>query len=459
MPSLNAIMDNSLSGMFLARIALQTVSHNIANANTPGFSRQDVLVSARQPLNLTYGQIGRGVQIEQVRRLTDSFLQQKQRTQAARLESYAQIDSTLQEVEAVLGSVSSDHLGASLTAFFNAWSDLATPPINSSLKQAVVSAAQAVVTDFRSTASSLDDLERSLNDGLEREVTNLNSLLRQVADLNNQILYVESASAAANDLRDQRDAAILEVSKLAKVSVLEREDGTVDLVLSGRTVVTRGNAEALELRRVVADGDERAEIVAARSQTAVTLAEGKLQGMIAARDEHVRALRDRLDGLASLLADRVNALHTQGRTAGSSGLLFFTGDSASTLALNPALTAGPASAELVAASRSGLEGDNDIAREIAALATEPLTPGGSESLLDRYNTLIVDTASSRSSYQFLLENQRNVVETVEGRLEAIRGVSLDEEGANLVRYQNAYDAAARVVTVAAEMFETLLTMI
>ncbi len=459
MPSLNAIMDNSLSGMFLARIALQTVSHNIANANTPGFSRQDVLVAARQPLNLSYGQLGRGVQIEQVRRLTDSFLQQKQRAQGARLESYTQIDSTLQEVEAILGSVSSDHLGASLTAFFNAWSDLATPPINSSLKQAVVSAAQAVVTDFQSTASSLNDLERSLNDGLGREVTNLNSLLRQVADLNNQILYVESASAAANDLRDQRDAAILEVSKLAKVSVLERDDGTVDLVLSGRTVVTRGNAETLELRRVFVDGSERAEIVAARSQSAVTLAEGKLQGMIAARDEHVRALRDRLDDLANLLADRVNALHTQGRTASSSGLLFFTGDSAGTLALNPALVAGPASAELVASSRSGLEGDNDIAREIAALASEPLETGGSESLLDRYNTLIVDTASSRSGYQFLLENQQNVVETVEGRLEAIRGVSLDEEGANLVRYQNAYDAAARVVTVAAEMFETLLTMI
>lgn len=459
MPSLNAIMDNSLSGMFLARIALQTVSHNIANANTPGFSRQDVLVAARQPLNLSYGQLGRGVQIEQVRRLTDSFLQQKQRAQGARLESYTQIDSTLQEVEAILGSVSSDHLGASLTAFFNAWSDLATPPINSSLKQAVVSAAQAVVTDFQSTASSLDDLERSLNDGLGREVTNLNSLLRQVADLNNQILYVESASAAANDLRDQRDAAVLEVSKLAKVSVLERDDGTVDLVLSGRTVVTRGNAETLELRRVFVDGSERAEIVAARSQSAVTLAEGKLQGMIAARDEHVRALRDRLDDLANLLADRVNALHTQGRTASSSGLLFFTGDSAGTLALNPALVAGPASAELVASSRSGLEGDNDIAREIAALASEPLETGGSESLLDRYNTLIVDTASSRSGYQFLLENQQNVVETVEGRLEAIRGVSLDEEGANLVRYQNAYDAAARVVTVAAEMFETLLTMI
>lgn len=459
MPSLNAIMDNSLSGMFLARIALQTVSHNIANANTPGFSRQDVLVAARQPLNLSYGQLGRGVQIEQVRRLTDSFLQQKQRAQGARLESYTQIDSTLQEVEAILGSVSSDHLGASLTAFFNAWSDLATPPINSSLKQAVVSAAQAVVTDFQSTASSLNDLERSLNDGLGREVTNLNSLLRQVADLNNQILYVESASAAANDLRDQRDAAVLEVSKLAKVSVLERDDGTVDLVLSGRTVVTRANAETLELRRVFVDGSERAEIVAARSQSAVTLAEGKLQGMIAARDEHVRALRDRLDDLANLLADRVNALHTQGRTASSSGLLFFTGDSAGTLALNPALVAGPASAELVASSRSGLEGDNDIAREIAALASEPLETGGSESLLDRYNTLIVDTASSRSGYQFLLENQQNVVETVEGRLEAIRGVSLDEEGANLVRYQNAYDAAARVVTVAAEMFETLLTMI
>ncbi len=456
MSSLASIMDSSLSGMFYARVALQTVSHNIANANTPGFSRQEVLASAKLPLQLSYGSLGRGVSVEQVRRLTDSFLLQKQRTQSARLASYDQIDSQLREVEAIFGSVNDDHLGSSLTDFFNAWSSLATPPITSSFKTAVAEAAKKLVTDLRSTASSLDELERSLNDNLERGIADLNSKLQQVADLNRQILYVESASGTTNDLRDQRDLLVAGISELTKVSVLERDDGTVDLVVRGRTVVSRGEVHALALRRDTTGDGEQASVVTQDSGVAVPLDEGSLRGMMTARDEHVGEARRRLDDLAATLIERVNGLHTQGRTASSSGILFFTGDSAATIALNPALDGDPA---LIATSRSGLDGDNDIARAIADLATTPLAGEGSQSLMDRYNAMIVDVASQRSSYAFLLENQQNVVETLTARIESVRGVSLDEEGANLVRFQNAYDAAARVVTAAAAMFDTLLEMV
>jgi flagellar hook-associated protein 1 FlgK len=456
MSSLASIMDASLSGMLYARVAMQTVSHNIANANTPGFSRQDVLAAAKRPLQLAYGSLGRGVSVEQVRRLTDAFLLQKHRTQSSRMASYEQVDGALGEIEAIFGSVSNDHLGKSLTEFFNAWSDLAAPPINDSLKPYVVTKAQSLVTDLRSTDSSLRELERSLNDDLAREVANLNGLLAQVADLNRQILYVESSAAEANDLRDQRDVLIDEVSRLARVSVLERDDGTVDLIIRGRTVVTRGEAQALELRRDFGEAGETASIVTREGGVPVELDEGKLQGLIEARQSQVTMARERLDELAGLLIARVNELHTQGRTAGSSGILFFTGDSAATIALNPAIATDY---DLVATSRSGLEGDNDIARAIANLATQPLDGEGSLSLMDRYNALVVDLASERSSFQFLLENQRNVVETLTARIESVRGVSLDEEGANLVRFQNAYEASARVVTAATEMFDTLLNMI
>lgn len=456
MSGLTSIMDNSLSGMFLARLAMQTVSHNIANANTPGFSRQDVVVTARTPQQFAYGSIGRGAQVDQVRRLTDSFLVQKQRGQEARLASYDQIDSNLGEVEAIFGSVSNDHIGTSLSAFFNAWSDLASPPLSDTHKNAVVSAAAGLVTDIRSTASSLDDLEQSLNDGVASDLETLNGLLQQVADLNRQILYTESSHGAANDLRDQREGVILEVSKLTKASAIERDDGSVDLVIKGRTVVTRGEATLLDLRRDTGAQGQTASVVTRDGQVPVELDEGKIQGMITARDGTVRDARAKLDELTGSLVRSVNALHTQGRTANSGGLLFFTGDTADTIALNPAIETDNS---LVAGSRSGLSGDTDIAQAIAKLATQAGDGEGSQSLMDKYNGLIVDVASRRSSYQFLLENQQNVVDTLSSRLESVRGVSLDEEGANLVRYQNAYDAAARVVTVASEMFKTLIDMV
>ncbi len=456
MPGLTSIMDNGLSGLFLARVALQTVSHNIANVNTPGFSRQNVLMTARLPLQMAYGAIGRGAQIDEVRRMTDAYLVEKDRNQNALLAGYTEIDSNLGEIEAIFGSVSDDHLGTSLTSFFKAWSDLATPPISGSNKQAVVNAAQAVAADFQSTASALSDLERGLNDGIEQELGDLNGLLRRVADLNRQILYVESQQAQANDLRDQRDALVLEISKLTRISALEREDGTVDVILKGRTLVTRGEAQQLELRRESSGSGGQAQVMVAGTGVAVTLDAGKLQGMVDSRDLHVADARQALDELARLLAQKVNAIHAQGRTASSREMPFFTGDSAATLSVNSVIANDP---DQVAASRSGLEGDNDIALEIAALSTTPLEAGGAETLLDRYNGLIVDLASRSDSSRFLLQSQQNVVETVENRLESVRGVSLDEEGAEMVRYQNAYSAAARVVTAANDMFQTLLEMV
>jgi flagellar hook-associated protein 1 FlgK len=164
-----------------------------------------------------------------------------------------------------------------------------------------------------------------------------------------------------------------------------------------------------------------------------------------------------LDDLAGLVIERVNDLHVQGQAGGTSGLPFFTGDGAANIDIATAIADN---FNLIATSRSGLPGDNDLALEIAALAHQPLAgPGGTMLLTDNYRALLTDLATQRQRYEFFVESQDNVVVAVEARLASVRGVSLDEEGANMVRYQNAYDAAARVVTTVQEMFDTLLKMV
>ena len=118
MPGLNSIMDTSLSALFAAQTGLATVGHNIANANTPGYSRQEVNFAARRPDILPYGAIGRGVEIDGIRRIQDDFLVNNLRVQTSRLESYSAVDSALYEMEAILGSVDNDHLGNALNNFF-----------------------------------------------------------------------------------------------------------------------------------------------------------------------------------------------------------------------------------------------------------------------------------------------------------------------------------------------------
>jgi flagellar hook-associated protein 1 FlgK len=455
MSSLASIMDSSLGAMFAARVAMQTVGHNVANVNTPGFSRQEVLLAARRPLRLTYGTIGRGVEVQGIRRLTDQYLLANRREQASLLYSYAEVDGSLQEIEAIFGSVENDHLGDAITAYFAAWSDLATPPSDPSMKQAVLSAAQNLVADFHAMAENLDGLTRNLTTSLDQEVGRFNELLEQVAQLNQQLLSGRNVGTAANDILDQRDLLIDEIAKLAQITVVEREDYTVDVIMGGRTVVTRDHAAQFETVWQEVGGERRLSVVTMGYRKDINLAPGSIEGMLTSIESTINDAHQQLDNMAAMLAEKVNDLHVQGRSGGHSGLVFFTGDTAHSLNINPAILENP---DLIVTSRSGVEGDNDLALAIAALPDQPLDGEGGATMMDEYRSILVGLASQRDRFEFLVANQDNIVTAINSRLESVRGVSLDEEGANLVRFQNSYEAAARVITAVQDMFETLVNM-
>ena len=456
MPGLNSIMDNSLSALFAAQAGLATTGHNISNANTPGYSRQEVLFAARAPSIMPYGAIGRGVEIQGIRRIQDEFLLNNMRVQQSRLSSFTQNDTTLYEIEAILGSVDNDHLGNALNNFFNSWNSLAQPPINSNLKQNVVATGISLVNDFHGIKDSLDDLEGQIEVSIQAEITNLNRMLNEVANMNSQIMGAETNGEPANDLRDQRDLLVTEISKIAEVSVLERGDGSKDIILAGRTMVTRDRVtEFTSTYRNSANGYEMV-IVTDGTLRDVNLSPGKLQGLMTSRDVQIRDVRDQLDGVARKLIEEVNALHTQGRTGTSSGQAFFTGDSMHTIDINNAIAND---STLVATGRTADAGDNGLALEIANLANVSARGTGEQTVSDVYRSLLIDVASSRSSYEFLVENQQNVVASLETKMASVSGVSLDEEGANMVRYQNSYNAAAKVIATVQEMYDALMNMV
>lgn len=456
MSGLNAIMETGLSALFSAQAGLATVGHNIANASSPGYSRQQVLFAARRPRITADGAIGRGVEVAGIRRIQDEFLANNMRVQSSRLSSYTAVDGTLYEIEAILGSVDNDHLADALNKFFNSWNGLAQPPVNTNLKQNVVAAAQSLVQDFHAVSDNLNGLEKNLNESIQAELGNLNSQLRAVAELNKQIMQAEVGGHPANDLRDQRDHLILGISQMAEVAVLEREDGSKDLIMSGRTIVSRGSVTELATREVAEGGSSRMMVVTRDTLREVALSTGRIEGLLTSRDVHVTQVRGLLDKVAATLVREVNALHTQGRTLLSSGLAFFTGDSMHTIAVNTALVDQPA---LVATGRTIAESDNALALALANLGSvSGLDPGG-ETILDVYRSAVVTVASNRASYEFMVDNQQNVVDSLEAKIASVSGVSLDEEGANMVKYQNGYNAAARVISAVQEMYDTLLNMV
>jgi flagellar hook-associated protein 1 FlgK len=454
--SLNTVMDNSLSAMFAAQAGLTTTSHNIANADVAGYSRQMNVLAARQPISFSFGAIGQGVDVVTIRRAQDNFLLNTLRSQVAKGAQYEAMDSALYEIENILGSIDNDHLGEALNSFFSAWHELGTAPTVDSLKELVVTRAESLVNDMHAISNSLDDLERNIDARVEEEIGQLNSLLVQVGDLNGQIMAAEIGGQPANDLRDQRDLLITSISEIAAVTVQERDDGSLDVILNGRTMVTRSSVQQLTTR-LTADpsGEYRVEVITDGNYREVELPEGTLRGLLESRDLVVGDARNQLDGVAELLIDAVNELHVQGQTGTSSGLLFFTGDSLHTIGVNPMLSED---SSLVATSRSGEAGDSDIAQAIAALA-DSAPAGHDRSIGESYRGVVTGVASERAGFEFLVDNQQASIQAVEAKLASVSGVSLDEEAANMVRYQNTYNAAAKVISTVQEMFDSLIHMI
>jgi len=456
MSGLNAIMDNSLSALLAAQAGLATSGHNIANANTPGFNRQDMILGTRQPQVMAYGSIGRGVEVLGIRRVQDEFLVNNLRVQTSRLNSYAAVDAALYDIEGILGSVDNDHLGDALNNFFTAWNELAQPPFNESLKLNVVAKAETLIADFHAIDAALGQLETDLEKRIQTETENLNRLLTDIGELNRQVMAAESNGNPANDLRDQRDLRITQLSELAQVSTLERDDGSLDVILAGRTMVARDRVTLFEgVYRPDGDGYSFA-VVTEGNQQAVNLSPGMLEGMLAARDTHISEIRSQLDAVANQLIREVNSLHVQGLSSGGRGQMFFTGDSMHTIGINEAILAN---SNLVATGGTGLAADNDIALAIADLGRASVLGTGSRSVSESYRSVVTDVAGKLGSFGFMVENQMNVVESLNARIASVSGVSLDEEGANLVRFQNSYNAAAKVISTVQEMYDTLLNIV
>jgi len=449
MSGLNGIMDGSLSALLAAQLGMATTGHNIANSGTAGYSRQVVVFAARRPSVLGYGGIGQGVEVMGIRRIQDSLLVGNLRNQMAQLGSYQATDRTLQDIEGILGSVDNDHLGNALTQFFSAWNALAQPPFNDSLKLGVVQTAETLVADFHSIDAALRGMEQDLAKSAAAEIEDLNRLLVELGELNGQIMAVEAGGNQANDLRDLRDLIITQISTITEVTVKERDDGSQDLIMAGRTLVSRDRVTLFEGQTSVAGSGIQMAVVTAGNQQEVNLAPGTLEGLLNASAVHVRNLRSKLDGVVQNLVNQVNGMHQQG----TAGLAFFTGDSLANIEINEAIRLDE---NLVATGRTGASGDNDIALAIAAL--DGNAPGGI-SVGEAYRSVITGVAGDRGRVDFLLESQEGVVMSLEARMASVSGVSLDEEGARLVQYQNSYNAAAKVIQTVQEMYDALLDMI
>jgi len=429
--------------------------------------------------------------------MRDRFLDFQMRNESKILGYWEAQQDALEKIEGIINEPSDSGLRAIMEDFWFALDELAKDPESLAVRSLVLETGQSLADAFNHIDAQLSELVNDLNRNLKVLVDDINSMARQIADLNMQILKVEVSGARANDLRDKRDLLIDQLAKTIDIKVVENKNGTITVNVSGRALVQGENVNQL----VVGISDDYPEIYWQDDQSRsypLTITGGTVRGIIDARGYKqgneiaglIPALRKQLDTLARGIAEKFNEIHRTGAGLnGDTGFDFFvTKDgsgsiTAGNIAVNQELLADPS--KIAAASKTDIptednpddyenkkqrddgtwytwdKGDGSIALQLARLKDAQIIKINSTgdqlfSPYDFYNAIIGELGVTAQQAYRMVENQELLVSQIENNRLAVSGVSLDEEMVNMIRFQHAYNAAARVITAMDEMIDLII---
>ncbi len=319
MPTIYSVMDISRWALHAATRHLDTVSHNVANVNTEGYSRQEVVQSTRFPEKTNEGWYGRGVAITTVTQAVDKLLQARI-TDKLSLQEYndARLQQ-LQRLETFSNEASDSSLGSDITAFFSAWQDLSNNPESSAVRETLRETAQNLINRFQTINDDINQVQRDLDTYISGAVSDANSICRRIAKLNDQIQIGEAANQPVNDLRDQRVVQLNDLSKLMNIDWFEDGTGAVSVVTSGGKTLVQGGFPADDdtdpLSYTSVSGYSDSQLVANTTGMVLDSSEvngGSIGAWLEVRDSDIPDMEDFLNDLANTIVKEVNSQHSQG---------------------------------------------------------------------------------------------------------------------------------------------------
>lgn len=454
--SLSEMMDIARSALLTQQKAMGVTGHNIANANTPGYTRQIARVSAADPLRTPIGTIGRGVTLSAIDRARSGFLDSQVRTQSGGLGYSTTLRDALGQVQDAFGEPSDSALGAGIDGFFSAWSDVANDPSAQTPRNLLRQSAQSLADRFHQMDDQLTAVGQNAREQFQGAVDTVNALSKQIAQLNGQIQSSRGTGGTASDLQDQRDLLIDQMSQLVQTRVISHTDGSVGVVAGGNLLVDGGQVQALKVVDL-AGGGFGAGIVG--SPGVIDTGEGQIGALADFSTNELPAARARLDALAGAIVAQVNQAHQSGVTlTGATNVAFF--DPAGTTAHSIALSAPvQASLDNIAAGTTAVPGDGGVALQLGQLNGAAVAALGGQSIRGYYNDSVSLVASQVRDATNSAAAQSTLVSNLDAQRTAESGVSVDEELTRMIEQQQAYQAAAKMVNVADQMMQTVLQMV
>jgi flagellar hook-associated protein 1 FlgK len=477
--------------LFAQQAALNTTGHNIANANTDGYTRQRAEMQATPAIpypgmsnEAGPAQLGTGVEVNKISRLREDFLDVQFRGQNKDLGYYEAKSDTYTKIEGLLNEPSDTGIANAMDQFWQGWEELSKTPDSSAARAVVVQRGAALAESFQYTKDSLDQMSSDLNNVIQVDVSNVNSLTEQIGALNDQISRLVPNNYQPNDLYDKRDALLDQLSKLVNIDVKPSTSGNgmVDVFVSNQPLVQGKTAKVVTypsggMANQISIDDGPSPV--ANPNNPVTLQSGELLGRIEAATTIIPNIKSKLTSLENEFVKQVNQLHSaQGQAYNlddinnssnqnqqTDGLNFFV-DSSDPTNTNPDYTkstnwvVNPTivnNLNKIAAATTANAGDGTNALAIANLKTKNLTIDGSTATADDfYQNIIGRLGVDSQQAQRMQDNTQTLVNQVDNRRQSVSGVSLDEEMTNMIRFQQAYNAAARVVTTMDEVLDKVI---
>jgi flagellar hook-associated protein 1 FlgK len=449
--------------IFAQQTAMTVTGHNIANANTVGYTRQQAVVSASRPLavNNTMS-LGTGVEVEEINRVREQYLDGQFRTQNAQSGYWSAKSDTLSKIEGILNEPSDDGLQAAMDQFWQSLEDLSKQPESLAARAIVRSRAESVIEHFQQISSSVTDLETQIKSTVGLKVTEVNNIAKQIGELNAQISSLVTAGNQPNDLLDQRDVLLDQLSKLVDVKVQPMNNGAVQVMVGGQALVDGDQVKVFAINQT--------SLAPSIDGNPVTLSGGEILGITESITGFIPAFRDQINTLAQTFVSEINKIHssTDARNLDDiknpvkqpDQLPFFTDNntgpnwSIENVSVNAAILSD---LNTIAAATSMNVGDGSNAKQMSDLKfTAIASLNNGTTMNDYYRFIVGDIATKSQEAQQSAKNFDMAVTQTANQRESVSGVSIDEEMANLVRFQQAYNAAARYITAFDEMLDKLI---
>ena len=495
---------NAHRGLIATQNAMNTVNHNVTNANTAGYSRQRVDLSAYLPYatpalhNPEGGQYGQGPTVQQVTRSRDRFLDAQYRLSNGALGRDIDVRNALQQIEGILGEPSTSGINAAIQRFFDAAQEMSLHPESVAVRNQYSQQATDMVHVFRQQANQLLDLRTTLvgdplspgtlsTSQIAIQTDSVNDKLNAIVNLNKSIVSVESSSANANDLLDQRDQLLDELSQLVDIQVTTLDTGQINLSIAGQTMI-RATTLVDTLQVTLNPGPvplpDDLPVLISTVNGGVTLNDGagtditagSLKGISDMGGNNpafssIRSVLGKLDALIGAVAAEVNTLQTTGRDQyGNLGAAMFTlnpGLSAQTpdifhWEVNPVIQGDPkriaaAEDDATAPGNYAGVGDGRNALAIAQLRDQAIAALGA-GFVDYFNGVISRLGIDAKSYTDASLAGRNLVQSVDMQRQSVTGVNIEEEMIDLLRYQRAFEATSKTIQVFDEVYRTIINM-